>query len=116
MQEIADRFFSGDYVGAWDMYSERYQKGISREDYERLGQICTAPNGSGLSGEAKGVRMEGNEKAFARLEFLGVQQSYTMVYEKGAWRQEPTPQTAKSLGKPLDQIIRDRRAAGSCNG
>ena len=115
-QEISDRYSSGDYGGAWDLYSSAFQDGIGREDYVLLGQTCSGANGSGLPIATTGVRMEGDDKAIVRLELMGVQQSRTMVYEYGEWRQEPSPEFAAQLGQPVQDIIAAQKASGGCQG
>ncbi|MDT5327089.1 MAG: hypothetical protein QOF25_4241 [Mycobacterium sp.] len=45
--------------------------------------------------------MDGDEKAIVRVGLLGIKKVRTMVYEDGAWLQEPTDEFAENFGKPL---------------
>jgi len=37
-----------------------------------------------------------------------------VVYEDGKWVLAPEPEFAKDLGKPVQQIIEERKASGDC--
>ena len=115
-QESADRFTSGDYAGAWDLYSAAFQRGVSRSDYDKLGKTCDGASGPGLLIRVKGARLEGSDKAIVRLTVGEYAQSRTMTRENGQWRQEPNPDFAKELGKPIASIIVAEKAAGNCTG
>lgn len=115
-QEMSDRFSSGDYAGAWDLTSTTFKKGISRTDYATLGKTCNGANGLGLKIATTGVRMEGENQAIVRLELMGVQQTRTMSYEDGRWGQEPSPEFAPQLGRPVADIIAAQKASGGCKG
>ena len=107
-QEMSDRFSSGDY--------RLLLAGISRTDYATLGKTCNGANGLGLKIATTGVRMEGENQAIVRLELMGVQQTRTMSYEDGRWGQEPSPEFAPQLGRPVADIIAAQKASGGCKG
>lgn len=111
-QEVSDRFSSGDFAGSWDLMSSEFKDGISREDYVKLSSECS---GTGIPIDVEGVRMEGDE-AIVRLAIGDFKQSRTMVYEDGQWLQAPSPDFKEDLGKPVEKIIKEKKAAGECTG
>ena len=112
-QEVSDRFSSGDFAGSWDLMSSEFKDGISREDYAKLSSECS---GTGIPIDVEGVRLEGEDEAIVRLAIGDFTQSRTMVFEDGQWLQAPSPHFREDLGKPVEKIIEEKKAAGECTG
>jgi hypothetical protein len=90
-QELANRFTSGDYAGAWEMKSKQLRDNLSEADYVTYNNTCTKHNAlNGIPITVTGVRMDGSDKALVRWDALGFQQTNTMVYEDGKWAEIPT--------------------------
>jgi hypothetical protein len=105
-QENADRFSSGDYAGQWALYSRALRDAINQDDYETFAERCVkeTQRPEGLTFTVEGVRMDGDTKAIVRIGLLDIaKQSRTMVYEDGAWLQEPTDELAANFGKPVSE-------------
>lgn len=112
-QEVSDRHSSGDFAGSWDLMSSEVKDGMSREDYVKLNEECAS---TGVPIDVEGVRMEGKDSAVVRLTVEDFQQSRTMVYEDGQWLQAPSPDFKAELdNKPVQKVIQDRKAEGSCS-
>ena len=86
---------------------------MSEADYVTLSETCTSAL-TKYPETAKGVRMDGPDKAVVRLEALGFKISADVLYEDGKWVLAPEPEFAKDLGKPIQQIIAERKADGDC--
>jgi hypothetical protein len=113
VQEWADRRSSEDYAGAWQLFNKQVQDGISEADYVTLSETCTSAL-TKYPETAKGVRMDGPDKAVVRLEALGFKISADVLYEDGKWVLAPEPEFEKELGKPVQQIIAERKTNGGC--
>nr|ABP44454.1 hypothetical protein Mflv_1976 [Mycolicibacterium gilvum PYR-GCK] len=112
-QEFVDRRAAGDYAGVWLMYSRQVRDRISQSDYAKLSQTC----GSSLEKvpvTATGVRLDGETRALVRVKPMGFSVQLPVVYENGEWFMAPSDDFAADLGKPVDQIIAERRADGRC--
>lgn len=110
-QTVFDRFSGGDFAGAWEMYTARGKQAISRDDYVKLNQACSR---KGLAISLTSARMEGADKAVVIARQLVAAQSYTMVYEAGAWKLEPAPEGLALYAKGATRAIAAQRAAGTC--
>ena len=113
MQEWADRRSSEDYAGAWQLFNKQVQDGMAEADYATLSDTCTSAL-TKFPETARGVRMDGPDKAFVRLEALGFKISVDVLYEDGKWVLAPEPEFAKDLNKPIQQIVAERKARGDC--
>jgi hypothetical protein len=113
VQEWADRRSSEDYAGAWQLFNKQVQDGMTEADYVTLSETCTSAL-TKYPETAKGVRMDGPDKAFVRLEALGFKISVDVLYEDGQWVLAPEPEFAKDLNKPIQQLIAERKARGDC--
>jgi hypothetical protein len=114
-QELADRRASGDFAGVWEMMSKQVRDNISQADWVTESSTCEE---FGLPIKVVGVRMEGSTTAIVREGLDGVklgEETRTMTYEDGKWVMVPTPKFVAELGKPVDQIIADEKADGSCS-
>ena len=112
-QEWVDRRAAGDYAGVWLLFSEQVREGISQADYVTISDTCTSSL-TKLPSTVKGVRLDGPNKAITRIEAMGFQIPADLVYEHGQWLLLPTPEFASDLGKPVQQVIDERKAEGDC--
>ena len=108
-REQADRHSSGDFGGAYDMWSADAKNTISREDYLAFADECLE---SGLPLEVEAVRLESDTEAVVRLGVAGFSRSYTMVYEDGEWAWVPTDEALQTYA--ADDPVRAAKNAGSC--
>ncbi|OBG21762.1 hypothetical protein A5765_21690 [Mycolicibacterium celeriflavum] len=113
-QEWADRRAAGDYAGVWLLFDRQVKEGISQDDYVTLSETCTSSL-TKMPTTAVGVRLDGPDKAIARLEVMGFKIAANLVYEDGQWLLQPEPEFAADLGKPVQEIISTRKARGDCH-
>jgi hypothetical protein len=112
-QEWADRRAAGDYAGVWLLFNEQVRQGISQDDYVTLSKTCTSSL-TQMSTTATGVRLDGPDKAITRLEVMGFQIPANLDYVDGEWLLQPTEEFAADLGKPVGQLISERKVEGDC--
>jgi hypothetical protein len=110
-QTVFDRFSGGDFAGAWDMYTATGKQAISEADYVRLNTACAR---KGLAIQLTSARMEGTDKAVVIAKQLVAAQSYTMVYEAGAWKLEPAREGLALYARGADHAIAAQKRAGTC--
>lgn len=108
-REQADRHSSGDFGGAYDMWSADAKATISRDDYLAFAEECLE---SGLPIDVEAVRLESDAEAVVRLGIAGFNQSYSMVLEGDEWAWVPTD-TALDI-YAADDPVQAARDAGSC--
>lgn len=113
-QEWADRRAAGDYAGVWLLFDKQVRDGISQADYVSLSETCSNPI-TALPTKVVGVRLDNPEQAITRFEVMGFKISATVLYEDGQWLLAPEPEFAQDLGKPVNQIIAERKARGECD-
>lgn len=113
VQECADRRSSEDYAGAWQLFNKQVRDGTTEADYVTRSGTCTSAL-TKYPETAKGVRMDGPDRAFVRLEALGFQTSVDVLYEDGQWVLAPEPELAKDLNKPIQYVVAERKARGDC--
>jgi hypothetical protein len=110
-QTVFDRFSGGDFAGAWDMYTAKGKQAISKADYVKLNEACSR---KGLAISLTSARMEGSDRAVVIAKQLVAAQSYTMVYENGAWKLEPAKEGLALYAKGADKAIAAQKKAGTC--
>jgi len=110
-QTVFDRFSGGDFAGAWDMYTAKGKQAISKADYVKLNEACSR---KGLAISLTSARMEGTDRAVVIAKQLVAAQSYTMVYEDGAWKLEPAKEGLALYAKGADKAIAAQKKAGTC--
>ena len=110
-QTVFDRFSGGDFAGAWDMYTAKGKQAISKADYVKLNEACSR---KGLAIQLTSARMEGTDRAVVIAKQLVAAQSYTMVYESGAWKLEPAKEGLALYAKGADKAIAAQKKAGTC--
>ncbi|MFI1994309.1 hypothetical protein [Actinoplanes sp. NPDC020271] len=110
-QTVFDRFSGGDFAGAWDMYTAAGKQSISKDDYVKLNQACSR---KGLAIQLTSARMEGTDKAIVIAKQLVAAQSYTMVYEKDAWKLEPAAEGLALYKMGAAKAIAAQKKAGTC--
>ena len=110
-QTVFDRFSGGDFAGAWEMYTAKGKQAISKADYVKLNEACSR---KGLAISLTSARMEGTDRAVVIAKQLVAAQSYTMVYENGAWKLEPAKEGLALYAKGADKAIAAQKKAGTC--
>ena len=110
-QTVFDRFSGGDFAGAWDMYTAKGKQAISKADYVKLNEACSR---KGLAISLTSARMEGSDRAVVIAKQLVAAQSYTMMYENGAWKLEPAKEGLALYAKGADRAIAAQKKAGTC--
>ncbi|MEV6343900.1 hypothetical protein [Actinoplanes sp. NPDC051851] len=110
-QTVFDRFSGGDYDGAWEMYTSAGKQAISKKDYVQLNQACSR---KGLAIQLTSARLEGTDKAIVIAKQLVAAQSYTMVYEKDAWKLEPAQEGLALYKLGAAKAIAAQKKAGTC--
>jgi hypothetical protein len=110
-QEAFDRYTSGDFAGAWQMYTAAGRGAVSKADYIRLNTTC--PKLQGIQVKIAAARVEG-DKATVRAQIGPLVDSYTLAYEGGQWLLEPTATAMADYKQGVDKTIAARKAAGAC--
>ena len=108
-----EAFAAGDYAGTWDMWSAAGKAAISREEYTRIFTECREVAG-GVPITVKTARLENPTTAVVTIDRLGFGATYTVLYEDGAWRWQPSADSMADFAKGADVIIAERRSRGSC--
>lgn len=85
-QEQADRFSSGDYAGAYDMWVADAREAVSKDDYLAWADACST---AGAPIDVTDVRLEDDTEATVRLGVGGLEQSYKMRLEGDEWSWVP---------------------------
>jgi hypothetical protein len=110
-QTVFDRFSGGDFAGAWDMYTAAGKQSITKDDYIKLNQVCSR---KGLAIQLTSARLDGPDKAIVIAKQLVAAQSYTMVYESGAWKLEPAKEGLALYKQGAVKAIAAQKKAGTC--
>jgi hypothetical protein len=110
-QTVFDRFSGGDFAGAWEMYTAAGKRAVTRDDYVKLNTACSR---KGLAIQLTSARMEGADRAVVIAKQLVATQSYTMVYERGAWKLEPAKEGLALYAKGAAKAIAAQKKAGTC--
>ena len=110
-QTVFDRFSGGDFAGAWEMYTSAGKQAISKDDYVKLNTACSR---KGLAIQLTSARMEGTDRAVVIAKQLVAAQSYTMVYESGAWKLEPAKEGLALYKMGAAKAIAAQKKAGTC--
>src|SRR4029079_19153499 len=110
-QTVFDRFSGGDFAGAWELYTAAGKQAISKDDYVKLNQACSR---KGLAIQLTSARMDGTDKAVVIAKQLVAAQSYTMVYEKDAWKLEPAKEGLALYKQGAAKAIAAQKKAGTC--
>lgn len=110
-QEQADRFSSGDFAGAWEMWTDDAKAAVPQETYVEYSEACS---GTGMPLEASDARIENEGEAVVRISLGEFAQSYSMAYEDGEWRWVPTDDTLDKLAEGADAAIENATSEGAC--
>ncbi|MEU8238629.1 hypothetical protein AB0C07_10315 [Actinoplanes missouriensis] len=110
-QTVFDRFSGGDFAGAWELYTAAGKKAISKADYVKLNEVCSR---KGLAITLTSARMEGADRAIVIAKQLVAAQSYTMIYEKDAWKLEPAKEGLALYKLGAAKAIAVQKKAGTC--
>jgi hypothetical protein len=110
-EEQALRYSSGDFAGAWEMWTDEAKEIFSREDYVTLGETCA---GTGVPLEVDPARLEGADEAVVRAGLGDIKTSHKLKYDDGHWKWEPAPDDIKIYELGLQGAIKARKAEDSC--
>jgi hypothetical protein len=113
--EAVDRQLSGDYAGAWELYTTAGKAAISKDDFVRLQAACP-PKDKGQQARALEGRLQDPNTAVIRLQVAGSTAARTLRNESGQWRIEPSDSAMADFKLGVDQAITKERAAGNCPG
>jgi hypothetical protein len=111
--EAVDRQLSGDYAGAWELYTAAGKAAISKDDFVRLQTACP-PKSRGQQARAVEGRLEDPNTAVIRIEVAGATAARTMRNEGGHWLIEPSDTAMADFKLGVDQAIAKQKAAGTC--
>lgn len=101
-QEQADRYSSGDYAGAWDMWTDAAKEAIPEDVYVAYSEECA---NSGIPLEVADARIDSPGKGTVRIGLGDFEFSYSMEYEGDEWRWVPTDETFENLeGASADDL------------
>jgi hypothetical protein len=87
VQQWFDRLTTGDFAGAWLLYTDEGQAAVSQADYITLNATCPSLRGTQftiVSGRVNG------DTADEQVNVGNLVNSYALAYEHGEWRIEPT--------------------------
>lgn len=110
-QVVADRFASGDWAGAWDMFGTASQKVITRAGYVKIHTDCHFAVGVPFT--IKALRAEGDGYV-VQYDRAGAILSYPLLFEQGHWRLQLTESDLALYAQGPDKVIAARKAEGSC--
>jgi hypothetical protein len=111
--EAVDRQLSGDYAGAWELYTAAGKAAISKDDFVRLQTACP-PKSHGQQARATEGRLEDPNTAVIRIEVAGATAARTVRNEGGHWLIEPSDTALADFKLGVDQAIAKQKAAGTC--
>jgi hypothetical protein len=110
-QTVFDRFSGGDFAGVWEMHSAKAKQAITKADYVRLNETCSR---KGVAIQLTSARLDGPDKAIVIARKLVAAQSYTMVYETGAWKLEPAKAGLALYALGATRAIAAQKRARTC--
>lgn len=89
------------------LYSRQLRDAINQDDYAAFAKRCSreSQRPEGLTLKVEGVRMARDTIAIVRVVLFGMKKSHTIVYEDGAWLQEPADELAANFGRPVEQWV-----------
>jgi hypothetical protein len=105
------RYRSGDYAGAWALWTSSAQRVFGRADF--VGYHAACPGGR-VPLEVTGVRLSGPLTAVVEMRAAGYRASYEPRYEHGHWRWQPTDEDLAFYRRGLAGAIAEAKAEGSC--
>jgi hypothetical protein len=111
--EAVNRQLSGDYAGAWELYTASGKAAISKDDFVRLQTACP-PKAKGQQAKALEGRLEDPNTAVIRLQVAGETAARTLRNEGGHWLIEPSDSAMADFKLGVDQAIAKEKAAGNC--
>ncbi|MEO3786847.1 hypothetical protein ABGB12_26270 [Actinocorallia sp. B10E7] len=121
--ETFDSYSAGEYGDSWDTWTKKAKEVVPRDYYVGLHAACV-PIAEGVPFEIKSVKLA-EDKATAKvrasrtLPVLNITHldSYTFVYEDGAWKWMPEDDFFADYrkGLTLEQLAARRKKEGSCS-
>jgi hypothetical protein len=111
-REEEGRYRSGDYAGAWALWTSSAQHVFSRADF--VGYHAACPGGR-VPLTVTGVRLSGPRTAVVRMRAAGYRASYEPRYQHGHWRWQPTDDDLAFYRLGVDGAIAKAKAEGGCS-
>ncbi|WP_328414493.1 hypothetical protein OG470_20300 [Micromonospora sp. NBC_00389] len=111
-QREFDTYASGDWKGAWDLWTSVGKAAISRDEYARLNAECKTI--TGLTFEITTARLEGEDTAIVNYKRSIVAGTSEIRYVDGQWRYQPDAESMADYAKGVDKVIAEGRASGRC--
>lgn len=112
-QEQADRYSSGDYAGAWDMWTDDAKAAVSEDAYVSYSEACA---GAGAPIGVTDARIDEPGTGIVRIGLGDIDFAYTMEFEGDEWRWVPTDETLERFadGKTAEEAIAEAQQSGDC--
>lgn len=110
-QEQADRYTSGDFAGAWDMWTDDAKGVMSEADYVTFAKECA---GTGMPLDVAEARIEDDGTGTVRLALGDFASSYSMEYEGDAWSWVPNDDSLAMYERGAQGAIDAATEGGSC--
>ncbi len=114
-QEAFDRYSSGDFAGAWETYTDEGRAAISQDDFVKFNTECP-PKILHNKVSVVGARLENSTTAVVRVRSGETLTAYTLRYERGHWRLQPSPDATALWKLGVDKAVAQEKAAGRCGG
>jgi hypothetical protein len=111
VQEWLHRFTSGDFAGAWQLYTDEGKAAVSQADYITLNATCPSVQGTQITNVS--VRVNGDTAA-GHAQVGNVVGTYALAYQHGEWLIEPTSSDLAEYKTGIDATIAFRKAEGEC--
>lgn len=113
-QEENSRYASGDFAGAYDLWTDAAKKVMSRTDYEKYAKACA---GTGVTAKITFARWSNDAKtrAIIRQSIGSFAASNELRLQDGAWRWQPGADAIAMYALGADGAIAAAKKDGSCD-
>ncbi len=103
----------GGWAQAWSLWADSAQQAISQAEFVRLNTECRPLTGAPYVID----RSTTVDPATVRVDWhrSGSTGSNTLVYQAGTWRFTPEASALAEYRLGVDELVRQRKAAGSCH-
>jgi hypothetical protein len=112
-QEAFDRYSSGDYGGAWETYTDEGRAAISKADFVSFNDQCP-PKIRDKKVSVVSTRLENSTTAVARLRAGDSLTAYTLRYQHGHWRLQPSADATAMWRLGVAKAVAKAKASGLC--
>jgi hypothetical protein len=112
-QKAFDKYSSGDYAGAWETYTDEGQAAISKADFVSFNDQCP-PKIRDKKISVTGARLANSRTALAQVRVGDAQSTYTLRYEHGHWRLQPSADATAMWRLGVTKAVAQAKASGQC--